>query len=184
MIRTPVLVVIAGVALGVAVGAAATIDPLRGPLRGGALRGDTAALHTAVMRAEERTPAGRASGDPRLGTTLERLDRAIAAQDGSAAAYLWRESYGLAVGSRRWEPMVALGDAALALGAVTGSRKSAEASARDAYLVALVRARRQGSSAGVLRVAEAIAALGDTAMAREVRRLSETMTARGSFAEF
>ena len=178
MMKSPVPLAVGTVALMITVVGVTTLDAHRHPRRDGALRGDAAALHATVMRAEERTPTGRAVEDPRLDQTLERLTRAIAENDRTAATYLWRDAYGLALGSRSWEPMVAVGDAALALGAMTGSRKTAEDSAREAYVVALVRARRAESGAGVLRVADAISALGDGAMAREVRRLGDTITAK------
>ncbi len=143
---------------------------------GRTLRGEAAALHEAIMRLQDRVPAGRADDDVRFAATVFRLERAMADGERSVAIRAWREAYGLALQSSRWEPMLELGDAALTLGAMSGSRAVAESQAREAYLIALVRARRAESAAGVLGLAEAAGALGDAAMAREVRRLSDVMT--------
>jgi hypothetical protein len=183
MIGRRALLVIGTVAVAAAFVGVATIDAARVPRRG-ALRGEAAALHHAVMRTEERLPAGSAVTDASFAPTLARLNAAISTHDVSTATYAWRNAYGLALGSRHWEPMVEVGDAALALGAISGTRMTADSRARDAYLVALVRARRLGDAPGVLRVAEAFAALGDRAMAREMRRLSDSMSAAVVVSDF
>jgi len=92
---------------------------------------------------------------------LHRMDEALAAGDIRLAERAWRDAYGQALGSRRWEGMVEAGDAALRIRAVAKAQRLAAPTARQAYLTALVRARGQGSVGGVLRTAEAFARLGD-----------------------
>ena len=104
-----------------------------------------------------------------LAKRLAAIDAAIVASDRSRAIYAWREAYGLALGTRDWAAMVTVGDAArkidgmpsLAAPRPTGFR----AEARQAYLLALFRARDAGRPEGIARVADAFAALGDDEMA-------------------
>jgi hypothetical protein len=104
------------------------------------------------------------------------MDAALARRDLSRAIHEWRDAYGLALGLRRWEAMAAVGDAALRIDALAsqpaGPGRAFRAEARQAYLRALFSARRVGSREGVLRVAEAFAALGDAEMAARVRALA------------
>jgi len=93
------------------------------------------------------------------------VDDALAIPDVSAAVIAWYDAYGAALATRRWEPMVHVGDAFMQIGAVAGSRDGARANARQAYLVALMRAQRERSVDGALQVAEAFAALGDRGVA-------------------
>jgi hypothetical protein len=108
--------------------------------------------------------APRRPDDARSGAwtaPLRRMDEALAAGDIRLAERAWHDAYGQALGSRRWEGMVEAGDAALTIRAVAKAQGLAAPMARQAYLTALVRARRQGSVDGVLRAAEAFARLGD-----------------------
>jgi hypothetical protein len=109
---------------------------------------------------------------------IERLDRALAEENVRAADRAWHAAYFAALGSRHWAGMVDVGDAALRLGQVARARrdarvgKLAEPRARDAYRLALARARDQQAPAGVLRAAEAFAALGDREAAEQARHLA------------
>jgi hypothetical protein len=89
------------------------------------------------------------------------VDGALAAGDLNAAVRAWHAVHGAALASGTWEAMIEAGDAALRLGRVDGARTPSEARARQAYLVALFRARAERSIEGVLRAAEAFAQLGD-----------------------
>jgi hypothetical protein len=119
--------------------------------------------------------AGRASGaaDTPEQERLARVDAAIAANDASRAIYEWREAYGAALRSRRWEALVAVGDAGTRLEALLGATGRYRPEARQAYMAALLRARAQGSTAGMRRVAEAFAALGDEAAAIHARIMAQ-----------
>jgi hypothetical protein len=117
-----------------------------------------------------------AKGQSALSERLAAMDEALARGDVSRAISDWRDAYGLALGSWRWEAMILVGDAALRIDALAsrppGPRVAFRAEARQAYLNALFGARRVGSREGVLRVAEAFAALGDLEMAARARTIA------------
>lgn len=135
--------------------------------RRASLRGADAALHAELARVEQRTPAG---GERSAVAALERTETALARRDVPAALRAWREAYVQALEDRSWRPMVDVGDTAVRIGDVAGTRRGYDAKARDAYMVALVRARRDGSADGIRRVSDAFAALGDRDTADVVRR--------------
>ena len=116
-------------------------------------------LGTAMTSFAPRRPDDARSGA--WTAHLRRMDEALAAGDIRLAERAWHDAYGQALGSRRWEGMVEAGDAALTIRAVAKAQRLAAPTARQAYLTAFVRARRQGSVDGVLRTAEAFARLGD-----------------------
>jgi hypothetical protein len=106
-----------------------------------------------------------------LSRRLASMDAAITHGDLSRAIYEWRDAYALAFGTGQWEPMVTVGDAALRIHALTRDPTGFRAEARQAYLLALFRARDARTAEGVARVAEAFDALGDaeaTARARAI----------------
>jgi hypothetical protein len=112
-----------------------------------------------------------------LSTRLAAMDEALARNDAGRAVYEWRDAYGVALRSRRWDAMATVGDAALridaATGAPTGHPTGFRAEARQAYLKALFDARAAGSPAGMERIAASFAALGDTHMAAQARALAK-----------
>jgi hypothetical protein len=105
--------------------------------------------------------------DSPLDARLEQVDGALARGDGTAAARARHEAYVHALGTARWEDMLAAGSASLRVGEAAGTPGAGRAEAREAYLAALNRARASGSTDGVLRVAEAFAALGDRSVAEQ-----------------
>jgi hypothetical protein len=108
---------------------------------------------------------------------LDAVDAAIARRDPTAAVDAWREAYRLAVATRCWEAMAAVGDTAVRMQGLVGFPSThpggLRGEARQAYLSALFRARETGSPEGVLRVAEAFAALGDKEMAAQARAMAK-----------
>ncbi len=124
------------------------------------------------------TQMGRDPSEAPWTAPIERLDDALATKDISAAVIAWRDAYSAALGSRQWEGMIAVGDAALRMGDVEGSRLTAESTAGQSYLSALFRARRQGSLDGALRTAEAFAALGDRVGVPQALSIAEELSAR------
>jgi hypothetical protein len=108
-----------------------------------------------------------------LSERLSVVDSAIAAGDPQMAIAAWRDAYGLALGTRGWEPMVAVGDTALCVDALMDPDEPAfqgfRAGARRAYRVALFRARGAHAPEGITRVADAFAALGDDEVAARAR---------------
>jgi hypothetical protein len=106
-----------------------------------------------------------------LSQRLASLDAAIADGDRSRAIYEWRDAYALAFGTRQWAPMATVGDAALRIDSQTGDPTGFRAEARQAYLLALFRARDARTAEGVARVAEAFDALGDAEAAARARAI-------------
>jgi hypothetical protein len=127
--------------------------------------------------ASRHSDAARVQPGPRpvplWNADLRDLGEALAVGDRSQALRVWNAAWTDAVGSRRWEPLIAVGDAALHVGKVTGAQAEARVSARRAYRMALLRARANGSVEGVMRAADAFASLGDrdvTAVALQIAR--------------
>jgi hypothetical protein len=108
---------------------------------------------------------------------VEAVDQAIASHDASTAIRAWRDAYGAAVRSLRWDALADVGDAALRIERATGDA-SFRAEARRAYLHALFRARAARAVHGVHRVGAAFRDLGDTDMAAGAAEMASTMTAQ------
>lgn len=102
---------------------------------------------------------------------LARVDEALAVANASAAIYEWREAYGAALRSRRWEALAAVGDAGARIEELMGSTGRYRAETRQAYLSALFRARAAGSAQGIQRAAAGFEALGDQDAADLARRM-------------
>ena len=112
-----------------------------------------------------------------LPVRLAAIDEALARREMSGAAFEWRDAYGVALRSRRWEAMADVGDAAVRIDAavsrLAGQPSGFRAEARQAYLRALLDARAAGSREGSHRAASAFAALGDAEMAALVRGMAK-----------
>ena len=123
----------------------------------------------------ERVAAGVSGAvDPQPWTTsLDRSDSALDRGDIGTALVAWREANALAIRSRQWEGMVAVGDAARRLGAHGAPAGDSVAMARGAYLTALFRARREHSVDGALRVAVGFGELGDREIVERALRVAE-----------
>jgi len=122
-----------------------------------------------VLGAVEPTRAGdtdEVATAPWVGP-IRAMDEALAKGNLRAALAAREDARLAAVASPRWEGMAVLGDATLRLAQSAGLRPAMEPAVRRAYLAALFRARRQASLDGVVRIAEAFAALGDRDMARQ-----------------
>ncbi|MGH7266557.1 MAG: hypothetical protein ACREMB_17175 [Candidatus Rokuibacteriota bacterium] len=111
---------------------------------------------------------------------IRTVDEALDRSDADAAARAWQEAYVAALGSLRWEGMLAVGDASLRIAQVSGRRQTAAATARNAFLAALFRARQQDSLDGILRTAEAFVHLGDREMAEQCLRLARDLAAKSA----
>jgi hypothetical protein len=111
---------------------------------------------------------------------LGAMDRALQAGDVHAAQAAWREAYGAALGSRRWEGFADAGDAALRLGRASGSPTAGVPRARELYLSALFRARDTGSLDGVLRVAGAFNGLGDREVMVQAVRMADRLATKSA----
>lgn len=95
---------------------------------------------------------------------LEDMDSALARADLASAVTARYRAYLAALGCRRWEGFLEVGDASLRLGDAKGNRRAMEPEARRAYVAALTYARAQRSLDGVLRATESFARLGDRDM--------------------
>jgi hypothetical protein len=105
-------------------------------------------------------PAGTAPDAPAY-VHFQRADEALAAGDVVLAIRHWRQGHAAVAASRRWEGLVEAGDLYRRIGTRGGFQAAAVARARECYLVALLRARGEGSLDGVLRATEAFLDLGD-----------------------
>jgi hypothetical protein len=136
------------------------------------------AADKAVATKLERPGWREPSPAPTLAERLAAVNAAIARRDQGKAIYEWHDAYGVALGSRRWEALADIGDAAVRIDALvgrpTGNPTGFRAEARQAYLRALFQARNQRSPEGIERVAQAFAALGDREMAASARAIVVT----------
>ena len=126
-----------------------------------ALSGARAGVHGELERREAFVPVGRMQNAVVWAAHLQALDTELARGRVDVAVRAWHDAYGEALESRSWEGMIAVGDAFMRIGDAAGTPGGARMNARDAYLIALIRARRSGSVDGALRSAEAFQELGD-----------------------
>jgi hypothetical protein len=132
------------------------------PRADGASAGEArAAVHAELERLESALPAGRAGEDGLWRTYLEVFEKERAQGHLGVAIRVVYDAYGAALESRSWESMIAVGDAFMAIGREPGNAAGARMNARQAYLTALIRARRGRSVEGALRSAEAFRGLHD-----------------------
>jgi hypothetical protein len=132
------------------------------------LRGARAAVHEELERRDSVLPAGRTREDGLWRVYLDVVEKHLGhGGDVGAAVRAWHAAHGAALHSRGWEGMIAVGDAFVAIGRASGSPAGARMNARDAYLTALIRARRDRSVEGALRSAEAFWRLDDRAVAEQ-----------------
>ncbi len=161
---TRYLVLAAGViGLGTAaVGALTRAESLKLPRSGPSeLGGARAAMHGEIERLESVVPAGRTDNDGLWRGYLEDFERQREDGHPDMAIRALHDAYGAALQSRRWQAMIAVGDAFMVVGRAPGNAAGARIDARQAYLTALIRARRARSVEGALRSAEAFERLGE-----------------------
>lgn len=120
----------------------------------------------------------RPSADPPWTAPLRAADEALQANNPRRAARELQTAYLAALASRKWEGMMAVGDAARRVGEAAGAPKDTLPRARRAYLTAVLRARAEASLEGVLRAAEAFAALGDRTVAEQSLRVAHELAQR------
>ena len=115
---------------------------------------------------------------PAWAASLRRVDDALAAGRPAEAAAAIHQAYLEALGSRRWQGMVEVGDVARRVGQATAAERTYDPLARQAYLIALFRARHERSVEGVRRVADAFAVLGDHDVAKQCERVARALLAK------
>jgi hypothetical protein len=115
-------------------------------------------------------PAGGPSG---WNAPIDRAGEALRDGDVAQALAWWHEARREALRSGTWEAMVDVGDASRRLAADGGFRREGDARAREAYMTALLRARRDHSVDGVLRAAVAFGELGDREVVAHAVHIAE-----------
>jgi hypothetical protein len=141
------------------------------------LSGPAAQLHETVNAIEERLPAGRSESDGRWRGYVDTVEWHLEQRDVSGAVRAWHDAHAAALESRSWQAMLEVGDAALEIGRLSGSGAASHATATDAYLVALIRARRDGALDGAFRVAEAFDALSNRTAVNQSLRVADRLAA-------
>jgi hypothetical protein len=119
----------------------------------------------------KETVVVRAETTPAWAQRLTLVDEAVASNNVSRAIYEWREAYGAAMGSRRAEALASVGDAALRIDTLAGSRGVFRAEARDAYLGSVLSAHAQRDVRTMIRAADSLSRLGDTRAAERARHV-------------
>lgn len=134
-------------------------------------------IGVAVLAAPVRIPAQGDMAEP-WGASIQKVDAALARGEYGSALRAANDAYAAALAERRWEGIVAAGDAYRRMGERTGLRRTLEAKAREAYVAALTRARQESAVDGVLVVAEAFLTLGDGEMAAQCVRIAGRLAGR------
>jgi hypothetical protein len=136
-----------------------------------------AGVHGELERRETLVQAGRSQDDGVWAAHLRVVETELAGGHIDVAVRVWHDAYGAALESRRWESMIAVGDAFMRIGHAAGMPGGARMNARDAYLIALIRARRSGSVDGALRSAEAFQELGDRVIVEQCLYIAAQLAA-------
>ena len=109
---------------------------------------------------------------------LLEMEDAIATGQAAAAVRAWHRAHAAVIDQPGWQPIVRVAEAARRIGAIPGFARAAEARARETYWIALFRAHREGSLAGVLETAEGFGVLGDRNMVEQCIRIAEGLATR------
>lgn len=137
-------------------------------------------FRTYLVEPDLKPPVHREANDAPWTGSIRQADAALAQKRVGEAEQAWLSAFAAALKSGRWEGMVETGDMYLRLGGLAGMPSApVAAKAQQIYFAALFRARRQGSVDGVLRTAEAFAALGDRGRAEHALRIAEALVADG-----
>ena len=142
-----------------------------------ALRGARAAAHGELERLESVVPAGRTPDDGLWRAHLDVVEKELEHGHVDVAVRAWQDAYGAALASRSWESMIAVGDAFMVIGRASGTPRGARMNAREAYLTALIRARRDRSVDGAIRTAEAFRELDDRAVVEQCLHIAAQLAA-------
>lgn len=104
--------------------------------------------------------------DVALSAHLTAVDDALSRNDTVSASQELQAAYQTALASRRWQSMIAYGDAALRVAEASGTRPAGVEQARRAYLLSLYRARSERSVDGALAATQGFMTLGDREVAQ------------------
>jgi hypothetical protein len=128
--------------------------------------------------ARSRVASDGDAGERTRQAALARVDQALARRDVASALKAWQDAYDAARRTRSWRGLVEAADAHLRIGADAGASAAAVPRAREIYLAALGRARAERSVDGVVRTAEAFAALGDREVTELALRIAASLAYR------
>ncbi len=134
-------------------------------------------VHGPTTLPSVRTLPTQPGATPAWPTHIRRVDEALAQGALQAAESNWLVAHLEASRARTWEAWIGVGDAALRLGEATGLRTAHLLRARYAFRKALLIAQEARSRTGVLAAADSFAALGDQALADDLRALAQTLPA-------
>ena len=148
-----------------------------------ALTGARAVAHAELERLESVVPAGRARDNGLWKAHLHLVETELASGHVDVAVRAWHDAYGAALESRGWESMIAVGDAFMKIGHAAGTPNGARMNAREAYLTALIRARRNHSVDGALRSAEAFREIGERAIVEQCLHVAAQLAAGDDHAQ-
>jgi len=148
-----------------------------------ALNGARAGVHGELERREAVVPAGRSQDDGVWTAHLRVVETELARGHVDVAVRVWHDAYGAALESRSWESMLAVGDAFMRIGHAAGTPGGARMNARDAYVIALIRARRNHSVDGALQSAEAFREIGDRAIVEQCLHVAAQLAAGDDHAQ-
>lgn len=109
---------------------------------------------------------------------LERAESAASRRDVASALKAIEQAYVAALETGRWEGVIEYADAVIRLRDRAGLGRATDAKAREAYSIALRRARDGGSVEGMLRSAEGFARLRDFEALAYAARLIELFEAQ------
>lgn len=123
-----------------------------------------------------RTPLPSIDDSPWI-SHISAMHDALARHDPSGAVHQWQQAYLAALGSRRWDAMVAVGDASVVMAKESNGQARFVGKAREAYLTALFRSRHEQSLEGVLRVTKAFTDLGDDQVVQQCLRIAHQLAA-------
>ena len=120
-------------------------------------------------------PVATSVAAPEVVEGLAAVDRALRAGNVGAGMAAWHPTYAAALRDRGWAGLISVADARLRIERAAGFQKAGESKARELYLMALFRARHEGSVAGVIRAAIAFDQLGDRDVAMQAMRIAATL---------
>lgn len=136
----------------------------------------------AAMMAD--APAGLAAGDrAERKIHLRRGEEALAQKDFRAADAALHDALNEAINRNRWDGLLEVGHAYLRLGQAAGAREAMDGKAKQAYSAALIAARQEESADGLLRTAQAYAAMGNREAVEQIVRLAEFLATRSHDAQ-
>ena len=110
---------------------------------------------------------------------IQTMDQALSQNDQGESVDAWRRAYSAALSDPGWIGLLTVASASLRLGAFPSLARDAATRAREAYWIALFRARQQRSLDGVLHAADAFSMLGDRAAVEQCMRAAAALASHG-----